>query len=705
MLATKGYSQDQKITSDTLRKLDKFLNEAIERYDYSTAIDYSAHLIDLASKEKDVKYLYRGYRILGITYQNLNDLERARENYEKALEYALHTDNDTILMGAYNNLGNVFSENKETVEKGLDYYDKALSYGNNIQNFSGILTPILNKGWTHLDHEQYERALPYLQEAKILLKNEENLIANSQLMTLFGKYYSGIGEKEKARMFFENSLRQAERDSLVIEASFASKEYGKMLYKIGDYKKAYEVNNVHQEYQAKIFEAEKLNQMEAAYARFGMEESKKELELAEKEQEYQDNVIEKTQQLSLILILFIFILIIVLLLLVRKRRELIAAKEEAERLSLLKTKFFSTVSHELRTPLYGVVGLTSLLLENNSDESQKEDLNSLKFSADYLLALINDVLQMNKMESNLVHLEDIPFNIRDLLHSIVKSFEFSRKQNKNSIDLEISNEVPEVIIGDSVRLSQVIMNLAGNSVKFTERGKVWIRVEVREDKGDTCLIHFEIGDTGIGIPKSKQEEIFEEFSQLKPSNFSYQGTGLGLPIVKRLLHLFNSEINLQSEVGLGSVFSFQIGFRKGKPMKRNHIREEDFPELEGRRVLIVDDNRINLVVTQRVLEKRNFQCKVATGGYEAIEILQNQEFDLILMDVNMPDIDGMETTRKIREFNKKVPVIALTAVELDEMIEIILNSGMNDIIVKPYDINQFFNTIYKNLKASEHFVV
>ncbi len=232
------------------------------------------------------------------------------------------------------------------------------------------------------------------------------------------------------------------------------------------------------------------------------------------------------------------------------------AKEEAERLSNLKTRFFSTVSHELRTPLYGVVGLASLLLEENKDKKQEDDLRSLKFSADYLLALINDVLQMNKMESKLIHLENGDFNMNELFQGIVKTFENTGKNGNLRIDLEVDSSIP-YLVGDSMRLSQIMMNLLGNAVKFTEKGRVWIKAVNTGCAKDKCRIYFEVGDTGIGIPQNKQEEIFEEFSQLKIQNLNYQGTGLGLPIVKKLLELFDSQIMLKSVEGEGSVLALK----------------------------------------------------------------------------------------------------------------------------------------------------
>lgn len=191
-----------------------------------------------------------------------------------------------------------------------------------------------------------------------------------------------------------------------------------------------------------------------------------------------------------------------------KNSELLTAKEEAERLSMLKSQFFSTVSHELRTPLYGVVGLTSLLLDDKSLKKHESDLKSLKFSADYLLALINDVLQMNKMESNQVKLENVSFNIQELILSIVNTFEFTRLQNKNKVHYSIDEKIPKNLIGDPVRLSQILMNLVGNAVKFTENGDIYINVELRAEVEDRAVIYFEVKDNGIGIPKSKQKLIF-----------------------------------------------------------------------------------------------------------------------------------------------------------------------------------------------------
>ncbi|MEG9328112.1 response regulator [Salinimicrobium catena] len=702
-----------KAYKDSIQQLKKAANEAYDTYDYNKSIEYSTDIIELAAPKNDYYNLQKGYNLLGIAYEVLKDTSRARENYEKALRYAELTKNDTLLLGSYNNLGNILSSNPETIEQGLDYYERAIEIASKSLSLKDAITPVVNIAWTHLENGEHSKASPFLKKAWQLSSQESDKNLQSNLLTLMGMYYSGIDEFADSREHFRQSIEMAKKDSLLVEASFAYEEYSKMLVKNGLFEEAYSALKEHQEYEELLFQKEKNHQREVVYGRFQTEEYKKDLAAAQREQQYKDEVLAKTRQITLIMIFSLAGLFLFLIFLFRNNRirkkligelrekndELTAAKEEAERLSLLKTRFFSTVSHELRTPLYGVVGLTSLLLEENENEKQKEDLKSLKFSADYLLALINDVLQMNKMESNLVHLENGNFDMQELFKGIVKSFETTRNHNNNSIELQIDENIPLSLIGDSMRLSQVMMNLVGNAVKFTQNGKVWIKAQLKDCGERGCVIQFEVGDTGPGIPKNKQQEIFEEFSQLQSNNYNYQGTGLGLPIVKKLLQLFGSDIHLESEEGKGSVFSFEIEFEKGNEEVHTPVKKVtgEFVDQQVKRALIVDDNRINQVVTRRILEQRDFECLVAGSGEEALAILKTESLDVVLMDVNMPGMNGMETTQEVRKFNANIPIIALTAVEVGEMREEILSAGMNDIINKPYNIPEFFSTIFRNL--------
>ncbi|MUP46360.1 response regulator [Gramella sp. BOM4] len=697
------------------------IHKYINSYNYDLAIDDLYELVNLSKEAGDPYYVSRAYSGLGHVYLDRKDTARARKNYKLSLEYGLKADNDTLLLNAYNNLGNIYSELESTREKGIAYYNMVIDLADKMNDPFSKIAPKSNIGWTYMDIGQYEKAYPYITESLSLLdkhhiENSEDFNIGyyySQVYQLHGRYYDHKKQYDTASYYFEQSIDLAEKDTLILPAAEAYHAYSEMLQKKGDYKKALEAHQRYSELNNKIFEEEKIMQMEVANARFNVNEYRKNLEIAEREQKLQEEIINKSKEKVIVMVLSSLGLVFILVFLHkvnRDRRNLIGelkkknqqfkeAKEEAERLSILKTRFFSTVSHEIRTPLYGVIGLTSLLLEDKSLGKHKADLKSLKFSADYLLALINDVLQMNKMESNDVKLENVSFSLRELMNSIINSFEFTRIQNKNRIHLDVDEDIPAYLIGDSVRLSQVLMNLVGNAMKFTERGDIHITAKQLSLENDRSQIYFEVRDNGPGIPKSKRKLIFEEFSQLNNSNYNYQGTGLGLPIVKRLLRLFGSKINLHSVEGEGSSFSFKIVFKVDSSKKESlDIIEDQFALSSGtKKILIVDDNRINQVVTQRILTKKEFECKVAGDGTTAIEMLRNEDFDLVLMDVNMPGISGLEASREIRKFNADIPILALTAVEVDEIREEIITAGMSGIIVKPYDVQKFYQIVYKHL--------
>jgi len=718
MAFANNYSQQSAYKDLHLDSLYKISAGHLSKYEYKESIEVAMQLLQESKNKGNDYYNYHSNNILGINYADLNDTLHSRRHYKEALNIALKLDSDTLLLSSYNNLGNVYSEDRNTTQVGIDYYNQAIALATKMNYKEKLLAPNANIAWTYIDNGLYDKALPFLKNSYILLGDRDNNLIRAQLLTLMGRYHVGKNEPEKAKTHFEQAIQRVEKDTLILEASLVYKEYAKLLFKEGSYKDAYFALEKFNHFNSQIFEKERLNQIEAANVKFDVIQYQKDLEISKNEQLYKDGLIEKSQLKTLIAIISSIVLIIFLLGLYKisrsrrklnkdlleKNKELIIAKEEAERLSILKTKFFSTISHELRTPLYGVIGLTSILMEDKTLISHENDLKSLKFSADYLLALINDVLQMNKMESNLLKLENLAFNLKDLMNSLVKSFEFTRLQNKNAIHLDIDPKIPLNLIGDPVRLSQILMNVIGNAMKFTERGNIWISTLLVEDKTDSAKIYFEIKDDGLGIPKNKHQIIFEEFSQLKSANYNYQGTGLGLPIVRKLLLLFNSEIHLESEEDQGSVFSFEIEFKKAATGIADsgieRIKDGLTPgEAEGRRILIVDDNRINQVVTQRILEQKSFICEICDNGLDAIEKVRNNYFDLILMDVNMPGITGMEATLKIREFNKDIPIVALTALEIEEIREEIYEAGMNDIIVKPYDTSTFYQVIYRNIPS------
>ena len=389
-----------------------------------------------------------------------------------------------------------------------------------------------------------------------------------------------------------------------------------------------------------------------------------------------------------------------------KNNELQLAKEKAEKASLVKAQFLSTITHELRTPLYAVTGLTHLLLEENPKPEQKEHLNSLQFSGEYLLSLINNILDLNKLEANKVEVEKVTFQLKKRLNDVLIALKKSADDRKNTIRLEYDESIPDKIEGDSLKLSQIFINLIGNSLKFTQNGDVVVRVSKINKKDNKVTLRFEIEDNGVGISKKKQKSIFESFSQASLQiNRKFGGTGLGLSIVKNLLELMGSRIQLDSELGKGSKFWFDLVLE----LSTNEITgvagetvlsEDEYNSLENRQVLVVEDNKINQMITRKILEKRKIVCQVADNGMDAIKMVQENDFDVVLMDIHMPGISGIEATQEIRKFNPELPIIALTAVTIDENLDEFYRVGFNEIIPKPFKTEEFFEKIHRTLEQS-----
>ncbi len=384
-----------------------------------------------------------------------------------------------------------------------------------------------------------------------------------------------------------------------------------------------------------------------------------------------------------------------------KNTELIVAKDKAEKASAAKAQFLSTITHELRTPLYAVTGLTHLLMEEDPKPVQKEHLESLRFSGDYLLSLINNILDINKLEAKKVELDSTTFNLRKRINDVLIALKKSADDQKNKIHFEFDESIPQFVNGDTLRISQILINLVGNAAKFTQNGNIWIRVKRISSTEKTINLHFEVEDDGVGISQKKQQLIFENFSQGSSKiNRKFGGSGLGLAIVKNLLELLNSKIILESKLGLGSKFSFNLTLKipESNDISLHKILpvvKVDYKKLEALKVLIVEDNLINQMVTKKILAKNHIGSTIVGNGIDAVEAMKAGSFDVVLMDIHMPGISGIEATVRIRKFNTTVPILALTAVTLEENLDDFYRAGFNDIIPKPFKPKEFFEKIYK----------
>lgn len=378
------------------------------------------------------------------------------------------------------------------------------------------------------------------------------------------------------------------------------------------------------------------------------------------------------------------------------------AKEEAELAAQAKTDFLSTISHEIRTPLNAVVGISHFLLEDNPRKDQEENMTSLKYSAEHLTTLINDILDYNKLESGTVDFEEIETNLSETANSIFKGHKAKAEAKGLKMILEIDDTINSVILTDKTRLSQILNNLLDNAIKFTRNGTVTLRIKKIRETSDQIAIHYEVADTGIGIPRDKQQMIFERFTQASSTTTrEFGGTGLGLSIIKRLLELQGSSISVKSEEGSGSVFSFEQTYKKAEPRLVSPVTYDAKyleSKLREKRVLLVEDNQMNVMVTEKFLKRWHMVLEVASDGEEAVKKATENYYDIILMDLQMPVMDGYQAAIEIRGTKNPVPIVALTASALISIQERVLSAGMNDYITKPFDPEELKRKLAKNIR-------
>lgn len=376
------------------------------------------------------------------------------------------------------------------------------------------------------------------------------------------------------------------------------------------------------------------------------------------------------------------------------------AVKEANIAAQSKSDFLSTMSHELRTPLNSVIGMAELLKDEPHSVEQDENLQILNFSAASLYSLINDILDFNKLGSEKLYLETVSVNLSALMNDICAGMRVQAKEKGLNLILEMDVGIKDLhIFTDPTRLSQIIYNLTGNAIKFTPLGSVTVGLKLIERDSENIFIRFSVLDTGIGINIENQQVIFEPFIQASTSTTrNFGGTGLGLAIVNRLLILFKSKINMESSQGEGSNFYFDIPFKLDiSPVEMRNANGELEYDLRGLRVLVVEDNPINSLLLKKVLTKWKNIPDFAKNGQEALDKLVSDRYDVILMDIHMPVLDGYETTRQIRllpdAFKSKIPVIALTASVSNNLYEKIKSAGMNDYVNKPFNSKELYTKL------------
>ncbi|WP_298554919.1 response regulator [uncultured Algibacter sp.] len=676
---------------------------------------------------------YANYN-LGNIYNLMENYESAKESYFLSLKDSERIDDTYLIASASRNLAAIFKEERN-FSKAHEYLMNALKTvsKHNLHKSSEITTLKTVEFETRLNLCELYITTGNFQEAIVnLLKVGDYIKYNSVTPSeesyynyIYGSYYTHKKLYNNANSKFKKAVNLIETDEDGIDYMLLSKVHKQLslsLAKSGNSDEAFLNLLKHNSFKDKFLNEEKVRQNSISKTKFLIEDYKNNAEKANTERLLQLEIANKIQRVNIIVIVASLLLFISLVLIcfgyITKRKlssklklrneQLEIAKNEALKSSELKSKFISNVSHELRTPLYGVVGLTSIMLESNDLTSRDvKYLKSLKYSGDYLLNLINDILHVGKIESNNVELNNSSVNIQALIQNVTDSFDYGLEESGNKIHIIIDDCLPEYVMCDKLRLTQVLFNLIGNSIKFTKNGNIYVKAILQGTNDNLAEIRFEINDDGPGIPKEKQATIFDNFTQLaENSNTNYQGAGLGLSITNKIVGLFDSKIELDSEVDKGATFGFvvrfEIDFKAIEHIKSKKVNKIfSTTDSENIKILIAEDNKINQIVTSNLLKKHNFKFDIVENGLEAVEAFKNDNYDLILMDINMPKMNGNQATIEIRKIDRHLPIIALTASNQDELNENILDIGFDDIITKPFDNELFFNTINNLLKQSK----
>ncbi len=381
--------------------------------------------------------------------------------------------------------------------------------------------------------------------------------------------------------------------------------------------------------------------------------------------------------------------------------DLRAAKEYAEAANVAKSNFLANMSHEIRTPLNSILGLTEIMMRENTNESQREYLRIIRQSGNNLSRLINDILDFSKIESGKLTLEEVPIDFTEVVNSAIQPYRFLAEEKGLAFDCTFDGAIPRQLKGDPTRISQIITNLVSNAIKFTSRGDISVRFSLFSNLADSVIIRGKVADTGMGIPVDKEQLIFQNFTQADESvTRKFGGTGLGLSIVKSLLQLMDGDIAVQSPAdqatGQGSIFTFSLNLKRTLEKAPTHSNTGDglaFPK--PMTVLVVDDNPINVLVARKMLLNLHATVVTAESGAEAIELVKTRSFDMILMDIQMPDLDGYQTTSAMRGLGYNGPIVALSASAFVEDVRKSLAAGMNGHVQKPFTQQLLFDAIMK----------
>ena len=722
VLAQNSVSEDPEAVTNRIKYYVSQAQIDADGGNYYSALKKLEDALNSAKSIQDQVNVSLIYTKIGKIYYLLEENDKALVSLENAVNTQRQIKDSTNNADTYKTFGQVYMA-KGAYNTALEYLTSSKSLLEQDDLKESIAEVLLYEGKALNETKSYDNAKSTLENCLLLSKKYDQLEIEANARIQLAITQLNLGNKKEALKLASQGLEIAKTNKFSSALSEGLQALALIQEDLGNFQQS---NLYYKEYihfsdslLAKKKEMLSLDKRDKYIIENKVESQKQDLSGLNDSQADSKNSLNKlTTILSIALITILSLLTLSLYknnnirlktnnMLHKKNSELIVAKEKAELASKTKANFLSTVTHELRTPLYAVTGITNMLLDENPKPDQVQHLKSLKFSGEYLLTFINDILQINKIEANKVDLSPEVFNLKKKIENVISALNNSALDNNIKIHFEFEKGLPEVYNADQLKISQILINLIGNSIKFTKDGDIWVRVYKLGQESNIYNLRFEIEDNGIGISTEKQENMFESFSQGSIQiNRKYGGTGLGLSIVKGLIDILKGNVYVKSELGKGSIFTFEIPLEQSNEVvvekKTNFFQDVDEGELSHIKILVVEDNKINQMITKKILNKMNLNCELVDNGEAAVDLVKNNNYDVVLMDIHMPGISGIEATTMIRTFDKELTIFALTAVTIEDKMQEFDEAGFTDIISKPFKQEDFEKKLFNAIVTKKN---